>query len=632
MIFEQALFGYSDGHRLLASSYNIPPKILKVLEPLSDLSGSGYPQNFSEYFTGYFFTEEGFFVLSKTWYAEEMPRPGCVWTQSIFIPIKEITSFSISNVFSRPTVVGEYDNYKSKVELLPKGAQTAEYTSDEKKCILPIVTSIFTSKRPLFIDASTSEQYNNLFPNLWLSLGSNLLKGQSFCTGSLSNRMAEKKSLDFQVVPTAMAKTILRVSKTGELLAHVDNTPEWVNIIANNYVFHKNHTLIDFVNALSITKDSNYVIESCAKIISILEKAKPEFNDIIAAISNLLEHKTKQELFTKAIITFLNKTDNLGNIAEYIDIIKNLVLSDEETLNLINANELFQHLESSLNTNPLLPKEIFDVLTDNEVNQLGIQFIELLAKHATKTSLQSVLGNNYTACNVLIKFYPELSLDKNIWNASRDIQDAVLYEVQTTNKDTPPTLIKQLCEMIFTYDCYEISSLLFTRFGKQVIKIYLDWAQNERDVQRIKFWVNICTCDIKHFTKLLTQSKNPIITEIACEIIDPYLHDRMDIPVSYWADYFKNTVDISNDINLASNFAYFILPLIILSDKKYPDNLVSFAFRTSYNLLSSDNFDYDKWIKLSEIIPKLVWSNNWNKCKRLKKSAKSLGYKLNLDA
>jgi hypothetical protein len=106
----QALHGYGDGHELLGSSISIPRGIRSTMLMLSDLSGPSIVEGFREYCTGYPITSEGYYALSRTWDAAEMPRPGCVWTHTLLLPANILTSIvninELVSLFSRPS---EYD-------------------------------------------------------------------------------------------------------------------------------------------------------------------------------------------------------------------------------------------------------------------------------------------------------------------------------------------------------------------------------------------------------------------------------------------------------------------------------------------------------------------------------------------
>jgi len=76
---EQVLHGYANGHQLLASSYVLELSDRKKMDELSDLSGRHNGEDFINYYTGYPIEEGKKYVISKTWYAHEMMRPGLPW-------------------------------------------------------------------------------------------------------------------------------------------------------------------------------------------------------------------------------------------------------------------------------------------------------------------------------------------------------------------------------------------------------------------------------------------------------------------------------------------------------------------------------------------------------------------------
>src|ERR1700722_10510293 len=86
IVVHQLLHGYAEGLRLLEGSIEVPEDLSRVMLRLSDLSGSNISIGFDEYITGYPLPSLDAYALAKSWYAPEMPRPGCVWTHTILIP------------------------------------------------------------------------------------------------------------------------------------------------------------------------------------------------------------------------------------------------------------------------------------------------------------------------------------------------------------------------------------------------------------------------------------------------------------------------------------------------------------------------------------------------------------------
>jgi hypothetical protein len=81
---DQALFGYSDGHHLLASSLRFGPRELERLLILSDIASNAASAGADGYWTGVPLADSEKYAFMRTWPAPEMSRPGCVWTHVIF--------------------------------------------------------------------------------------------------------------------------------------------------------------------------------------------------------------------------------------------------------------------------------------------------------------------------------------------------------------------------------------------------------------------------------------------------------------------------------------------------------------------------------------------------------------------
>ena len=108
MKIEQVLHGYSDGHQLLASSTTaLSLSDSRKMALLSDWNEYVSAQeDDSSYLMCYPLLDSPYYVVAKTWYADEKERPGCVWTHSLLLDIQGQTSFFdyelLYSIFRRP--------------------------------------------------------------------------------------------------------------------------------------------------------------------------------------------------------------------------------------------------------------------------------------------------------------------------------------------------------------------------------------------------------------------------------------------------------------------------------------------------------------------------------------------------
>lgn len=82
---DQAVFGYSNGHRLLSSTAKLTAIDVYELAAASDLAPGAQVAFDSSYLTGIPLPDSKLYALIRTWLAPEMPRPGCVWSHVLLL-------------------------------------------------------------------------------------------------------------------------------------------------------------------------------------------------------------------------------------------------------------------------------------------------------------------------------------------------------------------------------------------------------------------------------------------------------------------------------------------------------------------------------------------------------------------
>lgn len=115
------MFGYDDGHRLLAGSVQLPTETGSLLLFLSDLAPGVSFSKPEGYWTGVPLPRVKAYALSRTWLAPEMSRPGCVWTHSLLISFADIARItnlnSLRSLVVRPCRGERLDNYRAPLKV-----------------------------------------------------------------------------------------------------------------------------------------------------------------------------------------------------------------------------------------------------------------------------------------------------------------------------------------------------------------------------------------------------------------------------------------------------------------------------------------------------------------------------------
>jgi len=206
IVIHQALHGYADGHRLLASSISLKPRDAKVISTLSDASGSSAIIAEDGYVTGYPLPDAGLYAVAKTWPAPEMPRPGCVWTHTLLVDFADLAMIqdlaSLAHAFVRPVEgippTSEYGLHLS----LPHGdfvhrADSADLANLQLMRRLLWALYSRPSERVFSTDGDLVER-EALTLALWSQQWPRLRRSFRFCTLVSSDRSSDASSFDLQ--------------------------------------------------------------------------------------------------------------------------------------------------------------------------------------------------------------------------------------------------------------------------------------------------------------------------------------------------------------------------------------------------------------------------------------------------
>ena len=118
----QFLFGYDDGHTLVAGSDILESGIRARLVRASDLAVGVNPTPSTAYWTGLPIDDDQY-ALMRTWAAPEMPRPGCVWSHVVLLDRRSLDDPScldrVRGRFVRPVDPGDMERYMTPLAALP---------------------------------------------------------------------------------------------------------------------------------------------------------------------------------------------------------------------------------------------------------------------------------------------------------------------------------------------------------------------------------------------------------------------------------------------------------------------------------------------------------------------------------
>ena len=627
MVIEQALFGYNNGHRLLVSSFVIPQDVLKVLEPLSDSSGTSYNQDYSDgYLIGFPFNAFGFYCVGKTWTAHEMQRPGCVWTHVLFIPMQDqstaICNIDLNQLFIRPNInkknwEKEYTNKIIKDETNQNIYNKASVNNLCSTYFEKILSAFLQRKTPLVIVDSDILAYNNAIVSLINSLPIKFFSNISFCTCSFSNRCIQNKPLTIQVTPDIVSKAIWR---ENNLYKYDD-----INKVETYCAFSCLRQAIKY----SINQLENFNCTMLKFVIDYLIQCNEVDNNnqrIAEIVKSAIEIFSLEKKDSRILLLLFRKwfTNILTSDKEYV-VFATQNLNDSSCFSEISESEISVTINPLFQNNDKKLLALTRNLVDSDLNIIGEQTLKVIAKNISEKSLQYMFDDSFYTIYPLLLFNKEIALYNCIWRQNYEIQSEVLKTINVAYSKESENLRQLILYKVYENSEQNIANKVFELFGNIAIEALYDCMNKPFIVQNIFRHTAICNCNILlSIDKLSTLYSREAFAKVISSL-NPYNNEVLSVSTKYWNRLYETFCNACHEDFVEEAYAKFLLPIILRSNKEFPFDLTTFAFKTVHDILLRDAMPYSEWDKLSALLPEIAFYKMWDKCKRVRKAAKVRG-------
>jgi hypothetical protein len=208
----QCLFGYDDGHRLLAASLRLPEEATSLLLPHSDRVPGLSAGRTDGYWTGIPVPVAKVYALMRTWPAPEMPRPGCVWTHVVLIALSDMARFPdlavLRSLFARPSVSAGFATYASLLVVDPLKAASPVWTSISRQTGVRVLRALYApGSRGILVD--DGEPLDDAIFAAWSQQWPRLRRAFSFRTTGLTADRSSKSRFDLRVVREPISLSLL---------------------------------------------------------------------------------------------------------------------------------------------------------------------------------------------------------------------------------------------------------------------------------------------------------------------------------------------------------------------------------------------------------------------------------------
>ena len=188
----QMLHGYKLGHNYVQGSIILPSSHdMDKIATLSDWSEFVDKAGKRDYITAYPLFESPYYVIAKSWYANEMRRPGCVWTHSLLIQrndLGKITDFcQLLMLFKRPAVdEKDFSDYSKSIVLNEKSIyqESKGYSSLTEAKVAELYAAMLSPRPVSILKETDNAELQKLLLNLYNYLPSGVFWQRSICRGT----------------------------------------------------------------------------------------------------------------------------------------------------------------------------------------------------------------------------------------------------------------------------------------------------------------------------------------------------------------------------------------------------------------------------------------------------------------
>jgi hypothetical protein len=611
---EQILCGYDNGHRVLSTSLKKPLIQQKDVEILSDASGNG---KFNNYISCFPLVEDGYYVFSKTWYAEEMKRPGCVWTHMLLIRFEDIDCnmgyINLQSLFCRPNIGNDYNEYKSTLLL------KREQILFDSSYYCYVIYTLFYSDKKALIEIDSSDEYESTILDVLTKLPKQILMCLSICTCACANRYINNEVFSYQATYRGNAKQLSRDIERVIFYKsknEIEEYPLWVKYISEKFIGNKQEELYKFCNIYQ-----NYdraFIREFSKLLYAVKEFHTKINlDTFLRFSEKLDIET--EVKTKTLESLYINAD--GKMDEWFSedsIINQLVLEMQKKEGVF-VNKKFKDNSIKRQAKRIYKEKnkeriycVFEKFIHKELNENAEIIVKELISILKPSDLFDLFDMNQNICSVLVSTDSRFLLCKNIWEEDLNYQLEMLNCVR--GKNVPYS--KEILSCIIDNTKENISNEVYEIFGNELINYLFYYCENGfmQEQKQINIWVPYLTIDKTKYIHYMPQISNVDILFALMKSVDSYAISSNSELEAWSCVCEKNLPQIKKREYFSS---VFLLPIVLKYDKT-PDEITNFVYEVIYHKLEKSELDYEYWKKIDPLLPKVAIEQSWDKCLRLR--------------
>lgn len=623
----QALHGYADGHRLLASSLKLPREADRTMLLLSDLSGQVVCDGFETYLSGYPLRGTGLYVLARTWYAAEMPRPGCVWTHSLLVSDHLLARLRHPSVlarkFRRPSGPDDVGSYHDPIHAIDADAKGAVPLGGGSVPLRLLAEAFYRfPSRPVVLPVVKAADAEAPFLGLWDGQWESLRRSFTFCTTSSPARGLAGILFSLQGASLAESGRIARVLDAAvvDVAARGDGREGWLEFVVRDLETPGEGPFVEFLRSFNgHIPGERAAARPLAEVFGVLRgpAGPPEIRELLRIVADAFpeaEHcaELKSDLFgpqptgpdagrpalpEAPLLTEMAATDRF---AAY----------DAAVLKLADRAAALARADALSSCQVLL------AILAGGPQALGMELLRGLAAGVTDAFLQEALVATRSGTALLVGERPGLAAEVDSWDVSGELQHVLAEIVCERRAETAP-LISGIVRAALEGGAIPAAIRLVASFGQAAAFAALDWYDSgERGALADVFarflgelpdallhWLESRTTVRPRTFLLVTNTLSPEdpIVQASLPTIRRYVPAVGSLPEAEFLAAMTWTFRLS-----------------LSAPGEDAGELAAASFDTVHRAAAWGLLEGLSWETLERLLPEVPWWKAWDRCERLR--------------
>lgn len=612
----QILHGYREGHCMLASSITLPNlQDIQKMDSLSDWSEFVSAYGDSTYITIYPLEQSGYYVIAKSWYAEEMPRPGCVWTHSLVLKttdLKYISDFYALNDFFRRPTHDDYESYEHCIEFEVGKNLTVDGTEDYMKCLCYIYRRLMNSTSQCYLIENTSDYYQSLCLKILNLLPYPILNDFSLCSGTSNIRNFGKEQITIQFVSSNLPNADHLLSPQN---IKGDTLNEYLQSLFVSYDFN----FVLFIKKFSIDIYDCKRLTGAIEIYSILDRTYKDdiekemgMSEILRILATEYPQKGEGSSIKKQIL----QQNVTSCFVDEVGFLSKMCTNDyENSIGVDNVcfNERYYAIAKTDKSSYI--KLLGNLFSLSDKSKLAMQYVRSCNTFLSDWDIYSIQANNVILYDNLLSVCPNILRPTLIVGLSKEsIRKRVLVILKSKfNYDYWQYLIKSIIEKDITLNV-DIW-IAINNIESRTKYIVLDRLKSKDDIDDsiIQFYMRDKYCVLDWMKS--HDNHGTGITKLAMALFKP----NDSILILYGSKLWRPVCNNGYGRMSLGYYSYLYILSFSFNEDDITLELLKHSFYYLYKAAEDDRMPSAVWDALYPYVEKSPKIFSWDKCKMMRK-------------